>query len=157
LLALRQHGWTLAGVTSDTQLAAYLALPGQRSFDLADLALRYLHRELRANADDSGQLTLDGGLDESDDALAEVETIRAAAVRDLADAFDADLRNRGATDLLTGMELPLTYVLADTEAIGIAVDTELLLAQQSELGAAVKAVEEDAHAVVGRPFNLGSP
>ena len=49
LLALRQHGWTLAGITSDTQLAAYLALPGQRSFDLADLALRYLHRELRAN------------------------------------------------------------------------------------------------------------
>ena len=46
LLALRQHGWTLAGITSDTQLAAYLALPGQRSFDLADLALRYLHREL---------------------------------------------------------------------------------------------------------------
>ena len=28
LLALREHGWVLAGVTSDTQLAAYLALPG---------------------------------------------------------------------------------------------------------------------------------
>ena len=27
----------LAGVTSDTALAAYLALPGQRTFDLADL------------------------------------------------------------------------------------------------------------------------
>ena len=157
LLALRQHGWTLGGVTSDTQLAAYLALPGQRSFDLADLALRYLHRELRANVEDTGQLTLDGGLDESDDALAEVETIRAAAVRDLADAFDGELAQRGAADLLTRMELPLSYVLADTEAIGIAADTELLLAQQSELGAAVKAVEEDAHAVVGRPFNLGSP
>ena len=45
--ALAARGLTLAGLTSDTALAAYLALPGQRSFDLADLALRYLSRELR--------------------------------------------------------------------------------------------------------------
>ncbi len=48
LLALAARGWALRGMTSDTALAAYLALPGQRSFDLADLALRYLRRELRA-------------------------------------------------------------------------------------------------------------
>ncbi len=159
VLALRQHGWSLAGVSVDTQLAAYLALPGQRSFDLADLALRYLHRELRANDADleSGQLTLDGGLDEADDALAQVETVRASAVRDLADALDTDLEERGATRLLAEMELPLTFVLADMEAVGIAVDADKLLALQAELGAAVKAVEQDAHAVVGRTFNLGSP
>jgi DNA polymerase-1 len=157
LLALRLHGWTLNGVTSDTQLAAYLALPGQRSFDLADLALRYLHRELRANVDESGQMTLDGGEQETDDALAEVETVRAMAVRDLADAFDVELQVRGAGTLLAEMELPLTYVLADMEAVGIAADTDHLLDLQSELGAAVKAVEEDAYAAVGRPFNLGSP
>ncbi|MBV9593237.1 MAG: DNA polymerase I [Actinobacteria bacterium] len=159
LLALRQRGWELAGVTSDTQLAAYLALPGQRSFDLADLALRYLHRELRSTSAEveSGQLTLDGGIDESDDAIAEVETIRAAAIRDLGDAFDADLDQRGASALLADMELPLTYVLADIEAVGIAADADRLLDLQSELGGAVKTVEQDAHVVVGRPFNLGSP
>jgi len=160
LLALRQHGWTLAGVSSDTQLAAYLALPGQRSFDLADLALRYLHRELRANDAaelETGQLTLDGGVEESDHALAQIETVRAIAVHDLADALDTDLEARGASRLLGEMELPLTYVLADMEAVGIAADTDVLLDLQSELGAAVKSVEQDAHTVVGRPFNLGSP
>ena len=159
MLALRQRGWALAGVDSDTQLAAYLALPGQRSFDLADLALRYLHRELRnADADlETGQLTLDGGADESDDALAEVETVRAAAVKDLGDAFDKDLDERGALRLLAEVELPLTYVLADIEAVGIAADTDHLLDLQAELGAGVKAVEQDAHSVVGRSFNLGSP
>jgi DNA polymerase-1 len=157
LLALRQHGWSLAGVTSDTQLAAYLLRPDQRSFDLADLALRYLHRELRSNIEESGQLTLDGGLDESDDALAEVETVRASAVKDLAVAFDTELEQGGALGLLTDMELPLTYVLADMEAVGIATDTDALLALQAELGASVKAVEQDAHTVVGREFNLGSP
>jgi DNA polymerase-1 len=157
LLALRQHGWTLAGVSSDTQLAAYLLRPDQRTFDLADLALRTLHRELRSNIEESGQLTLDGGVEESDDALADAETVRASAIKDLADAFDAELaRSRGA-ELLVDMELPLTYVLADMEAVGIAVDTDGLLTLQAELGAGVKDVEQEAHQVVGREFNLGSP
>ncbi|MFN2563360.1 MAG: DNA polymerase I [Jatrophihabitans sp.] len=157
LLALRQHGWALGGVTSDTQLAAYILRPDQRTFDLADLALRTLHRELRSNIEDSGQLTLDGGLDESDDAIADAETVRASAVKDLAEAFDGELaRSRGA-ELLRDMELPLTYVLADMEAVGIAADTDALVALQSELGAGVQAVEQDAHREVGKEFNLGSP
>ena len=45
---LAGRGWTLTGVTSDTALAAYLVRPGQRSFALDDLSLRYLRRELRA-------------------------------------------------------------------------------------------------------------
>jgi DNA polymerase-1 len=157
LLALRQHGWTLTGVSSDTQLAAYILRPDQRTFDLADLALRTLHRELRSNIEDSGQLTLDGGVDESDDAIADAETVRASAIKDLADAFADELaRSRGA-ELLVDMELPLTYVLADMESVGIAIDADGLIALQSELGAGVKAVEQDAHQVVGREFNLGSP
>jgi len=157
-LAVAQHGWKLAGVTSDTQLAAYLVQPGQRAFDLADLALRYLKRELRDEAGESaGQLTLDGGLEESDDARAQVEAVRASAVRDLADALDVELAGRGGTHLMTDLELPLTFVLAEIEATGIATDVELLTELQSELGAAVKDAESDAHLVVGRVFNLGSP
>jgi DNA polymerase-1 len=158
LLALAQLGWTLRGVSSDTQLAAYLVQPGQRAFDLADLSLRYLKRELREQVgDDGNQLTLDGGLDESDNARAEVEAVRASAVRDLADALDVELSGRGGTSLLTDLELPLTFVLAEIEATGIAVNADHLTELQSELAAAVRDAETDAHAVVGRPFNLGSP
>ena len=158
LLAVWARGWSLDGVTSDTQLAAYLALPGQRSFDLGDLALRYLHRELRpAEEAEGGQLTLDGGVDEADHTIAQAEALRAVAVADLADALDADLVKRGATRLLAELELPLTEVLADMERVGIAADTAHLTDLQSELGAAVKDVEAEAHAKVGRPFNLGSP
>ena len=53
--------------------------------------------------------------------------------------------------------MPLTSDLGEMEATGIAVDTAALLALQSELGGGVKAVEQDAHAVAGREFNLGSP
>jgi DNA polymerase-1 len=157
LLAARQRGWDIAGVSSDTQLAAYLLRPDQRNYDLADLALRYLKRELRTNVESTGQMTLDGGEDESDRVIAEAEALAATAVRDLATAFDTELDASGATHLLTDLELPLSYVLADMEATGIAVDTDALLALQAELAAGVKDVEQEAFALVGRQFNLGSP
>ena len=156
MLAFAAHGWQLRGLTSDTALAAYLALPGQRSFDLADLALRYLRRELRADGTDSGeaQLSLDG-LDE--DGLALAEIVRARAVLDLAAALDGDLAERGATELLHDVELPLIGVLAGMESTGIAVDVDVLAGLSAELGASVKAAEQSAFEVVGRTFNLGSP
>jgi DNA polymerase-1 len=138
-------------------LAAYLLRPDQRSYDLADLALRYLKRELRTNVEASGQMTLDGGAEESDRAVAEAEALAATAVRDLAVAFDTELDASSATHLLTDLELPLSYVLADMEATGIALDTDALLGLQAELGAGVKDVEQEAFALVGRQFNLGSP
>jgi DNA polymerase-1 len=158
ILALAAHGWALVGLSSDTALAAYLALPGQRSFDLADLALRYLHRELRADgaggADASAQLSLDG-LDE--DGMAINEIVRARAVLDLASALDVDLDERGASRLLTDVELPLIGVLAGLEQVGIATDLDVLADLSSELGASVKVAEQAAFAVIGREFNLGSP
>jgi len=153
-LALAERGLDLAGVTSDTALAAYLALPGQRSFDLADLALRYLRRELRNTAPDAGQLSLDG----ADETTAHGEdVVRARAVADLADSLDEDLDRRGATRLLRDVELPLVGVLARMERTGIAVDADALAEQQARLGGQVAAAEADAHALVGREFNLGSP
>ena len=159
LLALYARGWDIAGVTSDTALAAYLALPGQRTFDLADLVLRYLRLELRVGTEpiEEGQLTLDGGEDEADAAIAEQQSVRARAVADLARALDDDLDRRGATVLLQDVELPLTRVLAGMERTGIGADLDYLVDLQSEFAAQVKAVEQEAYAAVGREFNLGSP
>jgi DNA polymerase-1 len=154
LLALTARGWQVSGVTSDTALAAYLALPGQGSFDLADLSLRYLHRELRAEKADDGQLSFDGG---EDDGSASDAALRARAVADLADALDADLVGREATALLRDVELPLVSVLADCERTGIAADVDHLQALETRLRDQVKAAAEEAYATVGHEFHLGSP
>jgi DNA polymerase I len=154
VLAFAEHGWTVAGVTSDTALAAYLALPGQRSFDLGDLALRYLRRELRAEGPADGQLSLDGS---TEDDAAQAEMIRARAIVDLADALEADLDNRGGTRLLREVELPLTALLAEMERTGIAADVDWLAELEARFAGEVKRVAEEAYSCVGREFNLGSP
>ena len=157
LLALRARGWDLDGVTSDIALAAYLAKPDQRSFDLADLALRYLRRELRSDAEPGEQLTLDGGESEADDAVAGIEVVRARATADLAQALDEDLATRSATTLLSDMELPLAAVLSGMEATGIAVDLDVLHELEADFAAGVRDAAAEAYAVIGREFNLGSP
>ena len=158
LHGLRARGWVLRGLTSDTALAAYLARPGQRSFDLADLALRYLRRELRAESEpENGQLSLLGGEEEADAARAQAQVVSASAVAELADALDAELAKLGGTRLLAELELPLLLVLADLETAGIAVDHDALSALEAEFAAQVKQAAQDAYGVIGKEINLGSP
>jgi DNA polymerase-1 len=152
--AFAAHGYVLENLTSDTALAAYLALPGQRTFDLADLTLRYLGKELRPDAGENVQLTLDGS-GEEESAIALVQ--RAAATLDLAAALDEDLEKRGASRLLLEMELPLVGVLAEMERTGIAADADHFAEMSATLHGEVKAAEQASYAVVGHEFNLGSP
>jgi DNA polymerase-1 len=160
--ALAARGLELAGVTSDTALAAYLALPGQRSFDLADLTLRYLGKELAGGGEETtGQLALDLAGEQNDEeaAIASATALvwQASAAAELASALDADLERRGATRLLHEVELPLVDVLARMERAGIAADTDHFAAMSATLGGEVKAAEQGAYALIGHEFNLGSP
>ncbi len=157
VLAFAAHGWSLEGILRDTQIAAYLARPDQRSYDLTDLALRYLHRELRVDAPETGQLTLEGL---GNDAEAEQNLmLQARATLDLADAIDAELSRDGeqSARLMAGVELPLMRVLAGMERTGIAADTHYLSELEAHFAAEVKAAAQGAYEAVGREFNLGSP
>ncbi|MGA9693032.1 MAG: DNA polymerase I, partial [Pseudonocardiaceae bacterium] len=152
---LRARGIALAGLTSDTALAAYLVRPGQRSFDLADLVLRYLRKELRVEPGEVAQPSLF----ENEDTAARVsdEVLRARAVAELATALDAELDQIAGRSLLTDLELPLLAVLAELEAAGIAVDGDVLAGLEAGFSAAVKQAEQDCFGVIGREVNLGSP
>ncbi|MDP9444367.1 MAG: DNA polymerase I [Actinomycetota bacterium] len=153
-LALAARGWSLRGLTSDTALAAYLARPDQRSYDLADLTLRYLNRELRGDGGEPAQLSFDAG---GDDSTADVAMVHARAVVDLAAAVEQELEQRGGSALLGSVELPLIDVLAEMEQAGIAVDTEHLGVLEAEFAEGVRVAAEEAFAVIGKQINLGSP
>ncbi|MGI6869611.1 DNA polymerase I [Amycolatopsis sp. 3B14] len=157
LHALRARGWKLAGLAMDTELAAYLVRPGQRSFELDDLVLRYLQRELRNDSDSGdGQLSLLDG-DDGDQKLVQGELVRASAVAELAGALSGELEKISGTKLLGDIELPLLQVIAEVEAAGVAVDIEQLTALEAHYGARVKQAAEAAYGVIGKQVNLGSP
>ncbi|WP_374983565.1 DNA polymerase I [Streptomyces fradiae] len=147
-----EHGWSVAGVTMDTALAAYLVKPGRRSFALDALAVEYLGRELAPPSAD-GQLAF--GADET--AEADALMTQARAVLDLGEAFTARLEEVGATRLLHEVELPTSELLARMERYGIAADRPHLEAMEQQFAGAVQQAVKEAHASVGHEFNLGSP
>jgi DNA polymerase-1 len=154
---LEGRGWTLAGVTSDTALAAYLVRPGQRSFALDDLSLRYLKRELRADNPEQQQLSLLDDEEGVDEQAVQTLILRASAVADLANALDEELTRIDSSALLGQMELPVQRALARMESVGIAVDMDLLRQLQSRFADQIRDAAEAAYAVIGKQINLGSP
>lgn len=149
--ALEAQGWTLAGLAADTALATYLVKPDQRAYDLADLAVRYLKREL-GTADDSGQLAFD-----DDTAGAAAAAPRARAALDLWGVLDDELSRSEQLDLLRDVELPLVDILLGMESVGIAVDRDHLDALHGEFTTRMLDAAQAAYDVIGREVNLGSP
>jgi DNA polymerase-1 len=150
---LPEHGWSVAGVTMDTALAAYLVKPGRRSFALDALSVEYLGRELAPASAADGQLAF--GADET--AEADALMTQARAVLDLGEAFTTRLEEVGATRLLHEVELPTSELLARMERHGIAADRAHLEAMEQQFAGAVQHAVKEAHASVGHEFNLGSP
>ena len=155
LHAVQARGWTLAGLRLDTALAAYLVKPDQRDFDLADLVVRMLGRDLRAQAG-----AADGMLDFGADDSAEIDAagVRARAVLDLGQVLAEQVEKAGGSHLLRDVELPLVGVLAEMEDTGIGVDLEHLEALEKDFAQAVDLAQSDAYdAIGGEQINLGSP
>ena len=156
-LACWSRGWDLDGVQLDTLLAAYLLRPDQRTYDLSDLVVRYLHRELAVEqpADDDVQASFDFA--EEDDASVDTALLHARAVHDLAEVLTGQLAERNATALMGEVELPLQRTLATMEKLGIAVDVDRLRALRDEFDRAVQEAQQAAYDVLGHEVNLGSP
>ena len=153
MLAFTALGMTMATPAFDTALAAYLLRPDQRTYDLSDLSVRWLHREL-ADSSDDGQLSFDT---DPDEAVAAVSGAKARAVVDLAEALAPEIDAIGATSLLHDVELPLTSLLVQMEESGIAVDRHALDALREEFSAEVKRAAEACYGEIGHEVNLGSP
>lgn len=153
LHAARSRDWAVDGVRMDTELAAYLVQPQQRTYDLAALALQYLNKELTSE----GPAQLSMALDERPGELEANRCLRAQAVLDLAGVLEGELAARDQTLLLADLELPLVPVLADMEQTGIALDLEVLAELGERLGDRMTTLRKQIYEFAECEFNLDSP
>jgi DNA polymerase I len=160
-LAVWARGWELAGLATDTALAAYLALPAQRTYDLADLALRYLRKELRPEGAGADERPAGEGTQLALDTTGEDETwpdwcLRAQAVGELAVKLGEELAAMEVGRLVDEVELPLVPILAKLERTGIAVDLSVLDEIRDRLDARLADYEARVYQLAGEEFNIGS-
>ena len=160
-LAVWARGWELAGLAVDTALAAYLALPAQRTYDLADLALRYLRKELRPEGAGTDERPAGEGTQLALDTTGEDETwpdwcLRAQAVGELAVKLGEELAAMEVGRLVDDVELPLVPILAKLERTGIAVDLSVLDEIRDRLDSRLADYEAHVYQLAGEEFNIGS-
>jgi len=130
----------LVGIEFDTSLAAYLVNPGVRAQELKDLQERW---------GDGSAINFSSP---------EQELLTSArALFTLRDSLTRELKERGLWDLFIEMELPIAALLANMEALGIAVDKKELDKLAAFFEGEVSRETKAAHDAVGHEFNVASP
>lgn len=124
-----------ANLHHDTMLGAYLLDVARRGYPLPELL------------EESG-IAADTG-----DALAD----DAARLLALAELQRARIEERGQTQLLDEIELPLVQVLRALELRGIRLDVPALGEITAKVKLELRELEDDIHSLAGRQFTIGSP
>ena len=118
------------GIVDDVVIAAYLVDAGLSSYEVKDLADRYLNQTFTS----------------------EVENIAA-----LVPVLREQLELRAQVKLYEELELPLTHVLAEMENNGIVPDTVLLDQLNEDITFRIANLEKQAYEAAGEKFNIKSP
>ena len=157
IVARIRDGSTFDGLAFDTKIAAYLLDPASGTYEVEDLSLRYLDRELPTAkpADDDAQLSFAVVPEET--AAPEAVCAQAAALLPLADRLAEQLERLGMTQLYREVEQPLIDVLARLELTGVAIDIDLLQQQANVMGSEIAGLEESITRHAGGPININSP
>ncbi len=156
---LRNHGIELAGIAWDTMLESYILNSGSNRHDMDSVARAYLGVETIHYEDVAGK----GAKQISFDQVA-LEQAAPYAAEDaditlqLHQALWPQLQQTGQlAGVYTEIERPLVPVLLAMENHGVLVDRQLLADLSHEFNEQMAKLEQQAHDLAGRPFNLGSP
>jgi DNA polymerase-1 len=156
------HGITVRGYRHDTMLQSYV-LEAHRSHGLEALAERHLGRKGLSYEDlcgkgahqipfaqvELGRASRYSGED-SEMALQVHQTLWPEI------SADGDA-HRGLRYVYERIEMPIAVLLERIERRGVLIDCAVLARQSQQLAERMLALEQEAYALAGQPFNLGSP
>jgi DNA polymerase-1 len=158
ILVLKWYNVNIKGKLFDTMLAHYLIDPDTRhNMDvLSENYLGYTPISITSLIGPKGK-------NQGTMRDVPVETVVDYAAEDadvtlqLARVFKPILKELNAEDLLTNIENPLVYVLADMEKEGVRIDMETLISYSAELEIDIRRFEQSVYDKAGVVFNLASP
>jgi DNA polymerase I len=158
LQVFANHGVTVQGYQHDTLLQSYV-LEAHKPHGLESLALRHLQRTGLSYEDVCGK-----GAQQISFAQVQLERATQYAGEDsemtlhVHQVLYPQLQAHSALlDVYERIEMPVATVLQRIERHGVLIDSKALLEQSQQLGGRIDALQEQAHALAGQSFNLGSP
>ncbi|NVK30626.1 MAG: DNA polymerase I [Gammaproteobacteria bacterium] len=156
---LARAGVSLRGIAHDTMLQSYIFNSAAGRHDMDSLASRYLDVKTVKFEEIAGKGAKQKRFDEIEiDVAAHYAAEDADITLRLHQAlYPALAEQAGPLKIYTEVEMPLAPVLSAVERNGVLVSKALLDAQSVELAEKMAALEAEAHAAAGKPFNLSSP
>ena len=156
---LARHGIQLAGMRFDSMLESYVLNSVATRHDMDSVTRLYLGRETIHYEDVAGKGAKQLSFNQVD-----LETAAPYAAEDaditlqLHQVLAAKLAETETLQrIYEDIEQPLVPVLLQIEETGVLIDRQMLAEQSAELAKKMLQLEEQAHALAGGPFNLGSP
>ncbi len=149
----------LRGILSDTMLESYVLDSTATRHDMDSLALKYLGVKTTSFEDVAGKGAKQVCFDQ---VTLEQAAPYAAQDADISLRLHQALAPRLAAEpelerVLQELELPLVSVLSRVERNGALVSEDLLTKQSAEIAQQLQLLEQEAFAMAGEEFNLGSP
>ncbi len=156
---LANYRITLRGIAFDTMLESYVWNSTAGRHDMDSLATRYLSLKTVHFEDIAGkgakQLTFDQiPLEQAGFYAAEDADITLRLHQTLWPQLEGE---PSLSNLLRDIEVPLVPVLSRIERTGVLIDRAMLATQSRELATRLHDLEQQAHEIAGRPFNMSSP
>ncbi len=155
---LANHGIVARGFAHDTLLESYV-LESHLNHSLDKLAERHLGRKGITYEDVCGKGAHQIAFSQVDVGKAaeysgEDSEMTLAVHAALWPQLQSDARQRFVYERI---EMPLSALLVRIERHGVLIDSALLAQQSRELAERMVALEREAYALAGQPFNMGSP
>ncbi|MEP7300358.1 MAG: DNA polymerase I [Caldimonas sp.] len=151
-------GIEVRGYRHDTMLESYVH-EAHKTHSLESLAFRHLGRTALSYEEVVGK-----GVGQIPFAQVSIERAAEYSCEDAEMALHAHQAlfpqleaEPGLADVYRRIEMPTSAVLARIERTGVLIDSALLATQSRELAERMLALEGEAFALAGQPFNLGSP
>lgn len=156
---LSNYDIQVQGVAFDTMLESYVFNSTASRHDMDSLALKYLSRQTMHFEDIAGKGAKQISFNQ---VPLEPASHYAAEDADITLQLHQHLWPRleqepALAKVLQEIEIPLIPVLARMEQRGVLIDGDLLRQQSKEMAEQIRALEQEAHAEAGGPFNLASP
>ena len=156
---LANHDIELRGIAYDTMLESYVLNAGVGRHDMDSLAERHLNHRTIHFEDIAGkgarQLTFDQiPLEQAGPYAAEDADVTLRLHQAIWPQLEEEPSLRR---VLTDIEVPLVSVLSRMERTGVRLDGKMLARQGAELAKRMHDLEQQAFAIAGRSFNIGSP
>ncbi|MGG6433638.1 DNA polymerase I [Anoxybacillus sp. D401a] len=155
IVALKWHGIELKGVDFDLLLAAYLLNPTDANGDVAAIAKTKQYTDVQSDEEVYGKGAKQAV--PSVNVLAEHLVRKAKAILSLKETYIHELKQNEQFELLTNLELPLTFILGEMEFHGVKVDVERLQYMGREFAAQLQQIEQRIYELAGTTFNINSP